>query len=515
MLGLFGLEANGVLYELLLWPLVRLSDSAELMRAPAVIAGVAAVPATWWAGRELLSERAGLIAAGLLAVNPFALWYAQEARAYSLVVLFAALSFPLLKRALQDARPRWGVLYVLVTAAAAYSNMVALLVLLPAHAVLVAPGGMEAIRRWLRQLAGLALALMPLLYLLVHARLERDTLYYLAAPGPRDLVRIVREYLAGYTTTGAIYAAGLGVVAIVVVWAVVRVRRELPRSASDALGRPLAPVVAWALLAPALVFVLSQAMPLFESHFLIAALPGAMLLLAACILALPRAAAAAAVVALAAVMLGGDRWTATTSMKEQWRSALTVLERRPPNETMLLDNSFSLPALGYIYPPARDRSGDLLVKEWEDRPLPPWLVLRRDPGGYDDSPAGPPTPALIALLARRQRLWIVLAEAIDGPQGDVSRGRALNWARRNCRVREHRWSLPGREYQDVFVATVERCRLRHRGRPAPTIDSAPALHLDLAGVGQADATVSSAPLRAGARVHARVRPVPPRQHHHH
>jgi hypothetical protein len=270
-------------------------------------------------------------------------------------------------------------------------------------------------------------------------------------------------------------------------------------------------VVTWAVLAPALVFVLSQATPLFESHFLIAALPGAMLLLAACILALPRAAGAAAVVALAAVMLGGDRWTATTSMKEQWRSALTVLDKRPPNETMLLDNSFSLPALGYIYGPARDPSGDLIVKEWGDRPLPPWLVLRRDPGGYDNSLPGPPTPELIALLARRQRLWIVLAEAIDGPQGDVSRGRALNWARRNCRVHERRWSLAGREYQDLFVATVERCRLGHRGGSAPAVRSAPALHLDLAGVGQADATVSRTPLRAGPRV----RSVPPRQHHHH
>ena len=81
----------------------------------------------------------------------------------------------------------------------------------------------------------------------------------------------------------------------------------------------------------------------------------------------------------------------------------------------------------------------------------------RDPGGYDDSPPGPPTPALISRLARDGRLWVVLAEAIDGPQGDVSRGRAMNWARRHCSVRERRWSLAGREYQDVFVATVERC----------------------------------------------------------
>lgn len=457
MLGLFGLEANGTTYELVLWPLVRLSDSAEMMRAPAVIAGIAAVPATWWAGRELLSERAGLIAAGLLAVNPFAVWYAQEARAYSFVVLFAALSFPLLVRALDEGRRRWRVLYVLVMAAAIYSNFVTLLVLVPAHAVLAAALGREQVRRWLRLLAWLGLALLPLLYLLVHARLERDTLYYLTSPGPRDLVRIVREYLAGYTTTRGIYAAGLGLAAIAIVWAAVRARRDLPESIAEAVRRPVAVVITWALLAPGLAFVVSQVTPLFESHFLIAALPGAMLLLAACILALPRPAAAAILVALAVVMLAGDRWAGTTAMKEQWRSALPLLEQRAPGETMLLDNSFALPALGYAYGPARGSSGDLLVKEWEDRPLPPWLVLRRDPGGYDDSPPGPPTPRLISRLARDGRLWVVLAETIDGPQGDVSRGRAMNWARRHCSVRERRSSLAGREYQDVFVATVERC----------------------------------------------------------
>ena len=221
-------------------------------------------------------------------------------------------------------------LYVLATAAAAYSNFVALLVLLPAHAVLAAAGGGERVRRWLRHLAWLGLALVPLLYLLVHARLERDTLYYLAAPGPRDLVRITREYLAGYTTTRAIYASGMGVAAVAVLWAAVRARRDMPKSIRDALRRPFAVVVTWGLLAPGLAFVVSQVTPLFESHFLIAALPGAMLVLAACILALPRPAAAVIVVALAVVMLAGDRWTGTTAMKEQWRSALPFLEQRPP-----------------------------------------------------------------------------------------------------------------------------------------------------------------------------------------
>ena len=406
-------------------------------------------------GPELLSERAGLIGAGLLAINPFAIWYAQEARAYSFVVLFAALSFPLLTRALDGRGTRWGALYVLATAAAAYSNFVALLVLLPAHAVLAAAGGGERVRRWLRHLAWLGLALLPLLYLLVHARLERDTLYYLAAPGPRDLVRIAREYLAGYTTTRAIYAAGLGVAAIAVLWAAARARRDMPESIGDALRRPFAVVVTWALLAPGLAFVVSQAAPLFESHFLIAALPGAMLLLGACILALPRPAAAVIVVALAVVMLAGDRWAGTTAMKEQcarpshsWSSAHRA---RPCCSTT------PSPCPPWATPTGRERFlGDLLVKEWEDRPLPPWLVLRRDPGGYDDSRRAPDPGPHLEAGARRPALGGAGRDDRRAP-GRREPGPRDELGETSLQRARAALSLAGREYQDVFVATVERC----------------------------------------------------------
>jgi hypothetical protein len=52
MLHLFKFEANGVLYELVVWPFVQLGQSPELLRAPALVAGVLAVPALWWAARE-------------------------------------------------------------------------------------------------------------------------------------------------------------------------------------------------------------------------------------------------------------------------------------------------------------------------------------------------------------------------------------------------------------------------------------------------------------------------------
>ena len=57
MLALFGYEANGTLYSLLLWPLSRIDDSLAMLRAPAAAAGSLAVPALWWALRRSRAVR--------------------------------------------------------------------------------------------------------------------------------------------------------------------------------------------------------------------------------------------------------------------------------------------------------------------------------------------------------------------------------------------------------------------------------------------------------------------------
>ena len=59
MFELFGFEANGTIYSILLWPLVRITRHEWMLRLPALVAGVLAVAAIWWAGRELVGPRAG------------------------------------------------------------------------------------------------------------------------------------------------------------------------------------------------------------------------------------------------------------------------------------------------------------------------------------------------------------------------------------------------------------------------------------------------------------------------
>ena len=72
----------------------------------------------WCIGRRLASERVGLVAALLTAVNPLLFWYSQEARSYSLMLLLSALSLLSLLWALETPSARRLLAWSLVSAVA-------------------------------------------------------------------------------------------------------------------------------------------------------------------------------------------------------------------------------------------------------------------------------------------------------------------------------------------------------------------------------------------------------------
>jgi 4-amino-4-deoxy-L-arabinose transferase-like glycosyltransferase len=68
------------------------------VRLPQAITSAAAIPLLFLVARPLFGDRRALAAALLLAVNPFHIWYAQEVRNYSLVMLFAVLGLGAIRR---------------------------------------------------------------------------------------------------------------------------------------------------------------------------------------------------------------------------------------------------------------------------------------------------------------------------------------------------------------------------------------------------------------------------------
>ena len=87
------------------------------LRVPSAVAGTLAVPLLYLVGRRMAPGRAAVVAAYLLALQPFAVWYSQEVGAYALALLFALAATYAFLRLVDGGRMLWGILYALSAAA--------------------------------------------------------------------------------------------------------------------------------------------------------------------------------------------------------------------------------------------------------------------------------------------------------------------------------------------------------------------------------------------------------------
>ena len=114
-------ESAPPLYYVFAWLWTQVTGTAEYgLRSLSALAGVATVPVAYLLGTELRDRRAGIAAAAIVAVNPMLLWYSQEARGYSLLVLFSAIATLYFVRALDGGARRdfrgWGIASALALA---------------------------------------------------------------------------------------------------------------------------------------------------------------------------------------------------------------------------------------------------------------------------------------------------------------------------------------------------------------------------------------------------------------
>jgi mannosyltransferase len=97
------IETTPPLYFVAIWAWAHVFGSGEVaLRSFSTLAGIALVPIAFLSARELVSRGAGVLAGAFVAVNPFLIWYSQEARAYMLLATLTGASFLWFIRARQD-----------------------------------------------------------------------------------------------------------------------------------------------------------------------------------------------------------------------------------------------------------------------------------------------------------------------------------------------------------------------------------------------------------------------------
>lgn len=102
-------EFNPPLFYWIAHFLLKIITPADLaLRVVPVVAGIATIPVVYLIGKELYSQKIGLIAALFIAVSPWHVLYSQEGRAYTLAILFFAISLYYVSKRIQF--PEWATL---------------------------------------------------------------------------------------------------------------------------------------------------------------------------------------------------------------------------------------------------------------------------------------------------------------------------------------------------------------------------------------------------------------------
>lgn len=127
-------EGTPPLYYVVSWFWSQIFGTGEVgLRTLPALLSIATVPVTYAIGKTLVNPRVGLLAAVLMAVNPLAVWYAQEARAYALLMFLTALGLWFFVRLLRGVGDRtWNLVgWSAASTAALLTHYFAALVIVP------------------------------------------------------------------------------------------------------------------------------------------------------------------------------------------------------------------------------------------------------------------------------------------------------------------------------------------------------------------------------------------------
>ena len=161
--------------------ILLLGESEWTLRLPALISGALTPPALYYLGRRLGGRAVGLLAGGLLVFSMWHVWFSQDARGYSTMLLFSVIASVLFLRLRQEWSPTLAAGYALATLASVYAHLYGVMVPL-AHLLLAATAGWRR-REW-RLPATVAAAL--LLCAAAYAPLAAGAWHYAHAEGHAD-----------------------------------------------------------------------------------------------------------------------------------------------------------------------------------------------------------------------------------------------------------------------------------------------------------------------------------------
>jgi len=196
---------NAPLYWDLLHFWIKIAGISEIsLRLPSVLFGLLSTAAVFFLGEKLFNRKTAFLAAVLITLSPFQIWYAQEARDYGMVVFLGILSSYVLFTEAPRNRFRGWLAFSLVSLAGIYTNYFYIF-LLAAQFLYVL-----CVFRSCAYKAFLSFSFVAGLFALYASRFLSRFLFvskgfWVPIPGWRSLKILFQNYWVGYNGTAFLY----------------------------------------------------------------------------------------------------------------------------------------------------------------------------------------------------------------------------------------------------------------------------------------------------------------------
>ncbi len=384
------------LYYLILWLTTRLwGDSEWALRFPSVLFNLLTLPLLYALARHLFKtppirqgKTASLLAAVLFCFSPLMVYYSQETRMYTLLVLEAVLAGYFLIKILENSLltpaanmstfilspPVWG--YILSAATALYTHYFAAF-LLVAHALyaLIALRQQSRIKVLLARLGvlfGFTVTLFTPWATILLARLGDDPSYW---PGALKLNEAIRRVVINFTggetvfeQTGLGLALGYGAIFIlgILAWLIQKTKTKSFKinHSQFTIHNSTLFLLLWLFIPIILILALSYRSPKFNPRYTLLAYPAFVLLLGLTLAYLTRPQKsrllryvsrsvflASFLFVLASSLFSLYNWFAVIDFSKDDFKAMAqfVQERQKSNETVLLSSGHLFPVWAYYY----------------------------------------------------------------------------------------------------------------------------------------------------------------------
>ena len=348
---------NGPLFYLVMRGWLALAGESEFaLRYVSLCGGILAVPLTYWVGRRLVGTRAGVMAAVLVTISAYLIWYGQDAKMYALVTALTLLALGCELEALTTGRLGWWAGFVLSASAALYIHVLSAL-MIPVY--WVGLGLAWPHRRGARWPGLLALGLLTLPYVplavwqwpLVLNSYQTGHPFY---PPGQMLSALFNLHARGVALVGG-WVGVAGFVFAILGGLLSPLEPDRPGRRAD--HPPFRPgqvrarlwLLAWLSLPLLLVYLISLRAPVFEPRYLIFIAPAFYLLTGLGLVALSRlswVAAGSAMAVIVSFSLLGVWVQATTPIKSDFRGAASFVMTHRREDTPIM---FQMPYVRHTF----------------------------------------------------------------------------------------------------------------------------------------------------------------------